>query len=104
MTYEELLAAAPAHETPEFLEYLRKNNKVVHEDEDWLVIENAKYHTPDRAWFTAFVKDGFWGNDWMIDIKSLILHFGGLTWKKKSPKDQTVRRPHVHLYEESSND
>lgn len=98
MTYP-LLKEAPPHEMPEFLEYLRGNNKVVHECEDWLVIENCKYHRPDRPWYTAFTKGEYWLDTWRIDIRGLLARFGGLEWKKKSWKDQTVRRPHIHMYE-----
>lgn len=57
MTYP-LLLNAPDHLSAEFITYLRENNVVIHEDAHWLVIENCKYHTTERAWHTAF-----WKND-----------------------------------------
>jgi hypothetical protein len=95
MIYDELLANAPAHDTPEFLEYLEKNNVYVYGDDEWMVIENCKYHRPDRKWYTAFLRDNV-----RPDLHLLDKHFGHLTWLKKSPKKQTVQRFHIHMYEE----
>lgn len=96
MTYDELLANAPRHDSPEFLEYLRENNNVRYEDDWWLVIENYKYFKHDRWWFTAFAKRTLSLTRW----DGLYRMFGNFTWLKKSPKKQTVQRFHIHMYEE----
>jgi len=99
MSYAELLANAPAHETPEFLEYLRENNKVVFESGQWLVIENVKYCKVNKAWYTAFWKAPTGPNTNVMNMTALLIRFGHLEWKKKAAKDQTVRRFHIHMYE-----
>ena len=88
-----LLLDAPAHGLPAFIDYLREKNVVVFENESWIIIENCKYHTPERPWLTAFAKTPH-------DIPDL----GSLSawidweWKKKSSKAQTVKRFHIHMY------
>ena len=69
-----LLKNAPPHDSPEFIEYLRKNNPVVYEDSSWLVIENCKYHHPDLVWYTAFAKRG--AGLFEIDFSLLEAQFG----------------------------
>lgn len=96
-TYEELLENAPPHYSDDFIGYLRENNRVVFEDEDWLVIENAKYHSKERTWFTAFTK-GRDENLRSLDLRPLLIRFGGLEWKKKATVDQSVHRFHIHLF------
>ena len=90
-----LLEGAPPLDSPEFLEYLKAHNKVVYDDNMWLVIKNCKYHTDRRPWFTAFLKPV--GNP-VIDIFMLDIFFGDFEWKKKSPFDQSIKRFHIHLY------
>lgn len=93
MTYEELLEGAPRdHCSHEFLQYLRDNNKVVQESDIWLVIENFKYHTEEKPWYTAFLKSGGFPvgheiEDWFPDMEIVI--------KPKSKR--SVNRFHVHL-------
>lgn len=93
ITYEELLAAAPAQDSDEFLDYLRANNKVVHEDKNWLVIENFKYHTKERPWHTAFHKVG------LVSMRNLTRPYYNWEWLKKAKSNQTVPgRFHIHFY------
>lgn len=87
-----LLENAPPHLSPDFIGYLRDNNVVVHKNSHWIVIENCKYHTPERLWYTAFAKK------WESDFEHLAM-FDHLEWKKKAAADQTVKRFHIHLYE-----
>ena len=94
--YHRLLASAPDHETPDFLTFLRKNNEVVYEDAKWLVIENYKYHAPERPWHTAFHKDN--GNAWWSNLEQLAGKYVGWEWLIKEPARQTVRRFHVHFH------
>ena len=49
-----LLINAPAHDTPAFIRYLRKHNKVIYESNVWIGIENCKYHQPDHPHYTFF--------------------------------------------------
>lgn len=97
MPYRTLLAAAPAHDTDEFLQYLRDNNKVVMENEAWLVIENFKYHTPEKPWYTAFAKT----DDWQTFLVTLIGSKDWYSWEwlKKAAGDQSVKRFHIHLHQ-----
>lgn len=90
-----LLLNAPAHDSEEFLMYLRENNRVVYSDGFWLVIENCKYHRTDRLWLTAFAVT----TDYQYIPTAFLKEFGHLEWKKKSSKSQTVKRFHIHMYE-----
>ncbi len=92
MSYH-LLENAPDHQSAEFIDYLRENNPVVFEDKVWIVIENVKYHTAHRAWYTAFHKTG------PIDVTSLSQRYGDLEWRKKTAERQSVKRFHIHMYE-----
>lgn len=95
-----LLENAPAHDTPEFIDYLRENNAVVWENPQWVVIENCKYHTEEKPWYTAFWK-GPWEmcpDEWYQDIDIIWYEFGDYEWLKKAPDRQTVKRFHIHLY------
>lgn len=95
MKYEELLANAPAHDSPEFLEYLRANNPVVRETKCWLIIENFKYHSAERPWHTAFHKGG------VLEFKTLTRHYWTWEWLKKATNSQTVpTRFHMHFYKQ----
>ncbi len=94
MTYE-LLKNAPPHDSPEFIEYLRKNNPVIFENDHWIIIENCKYHTAFRPWLTAF----HIGHDHWTDCVYWLVHdYEDWEWLKKDKSRQTVERFHVHLY------
>lgn len=87
MTYDELLAGAPPHDTPAFLGYLREHNDVLYEDSEWLVIKNSKY-----GWPTAFAKyrtATFTG--------TFLEKYGQYEWRKKAEEKQTVKRFHFHI-------
>lgn len=105
MSYEDLLKNAPAHETPEFLQYLKNNNKVVFESGEWLVIENCKYHTTEKPWYTAFWKGHDKGCEllcceWWQDIDELWYHndWEQWQWLKKGTDQQSVKRFHIHIH------
>lgn len=96
--YSELLAAAPAHDTEEFLQYLRDNNVVYDESDWWLVIENFKYHSKERPWYTAFSKQNrLYEVDW-LDLINILMAFHTFTWLKKAASDQSVKRFHIHIH------
>lgn len=110
MNYEDLLKNAPAHDSDEFLDYLREHNKVVFDNGQWLVIENVKYHNlKGKPWYTAFHKTTRkshvvigstyqieWYND--IDILWSYDDWAEWEWLKKSADKQTVNRFHIHIY------
>ena len=87
-----LLENAPEHDSPDFISYLRRNNVVVYDDNHWIVIENCKYHTFEKPWYTAFLKEG------VPNVAPLIKKFGHMEWKKKAVAKQTVKRFHIHLF------
>lgn len=94
MTYELLEKAPKDHLSDEFLEFLRKNNKVVWEDEYWLIIENCKYHSKEKPWLTAFSKNE------VVPFHALSIFFrkyADWEWLKKAANKQTVKRFHIHL-------
>jgi hypothetical protein len=91
-----LLQKAPRHDSPEFIDYLRDNNKVVHESHNWIIIENCKYHTPEKPWLTAFYKH-VGEHSALLDLSWLGFLFWDWEWLKKAKSKQTVRRFHIHL-------
>jgi len=103
MSYDLLDKAPKDHMSEEFLQFLRENNIVIYEDIFWLVIANCKYDKPSKRWYTAFFKtnDYFAGGAGfaLLKLNQLLINFRALTWLIKAPKDRSVERFHVHLYE-----
>jgi len=94
MEYSELLKNAPEHTSEAFLEYLRRFNKIVSESDEWLVIENFKYHTAEKPWYTAFAKS--------MEVRHEMIEELGEEFREcdlliKSASRRSVRRFHVHL-------
>lgn len=85
-SYQTLLGNAPAHDTPEFLQYLRDNNPVLHENDEWLVINNFKYNHP-----TAFAKVTNPSIQYLIDL------YGDREWRVKPKEKRSVTRFHIHI-------
>lgn len=56
MDYDKLLQICPPHDSDSFIEFLRAKNPVTFEDEEWIVVENYKYHSKSTLHYTAFVK------------------------------------------------
>jgi hypothetical protein len=102
MTYP-LLENAPPQDTDAFIDYLRDNNVVVMENNEWIVIENCKYHRAFRPWLTAFWKvenpDGrarHWFDD--LDVLWYEQEWYLWEWRKKAVGEQSVPgRFHIHL-------
>jgi hypothetical protein len=64
----------------------------------WLIIENCKYHTAGRPLWTAFyTKQGFpkRANYGRLFMKTPV----GWNMMMKEPDVQSVKRPHVHIYQ-----
>lgn len=95
MIYQELLNNAPPHDSQEFLEYLREHNVVIENGNHWLIIENFKYHTPEKPWYTAFHV----GHDHWSDCIHHLQPYKDWEWLKKSTDKQTVKRFHLHIYQ-----
>ncbi len=101
MSYPLLEKAPKDQNSPEFLDFLRANNKVIFDGSGWLVIENCKYHKEDAPWYTAFWKAPENG-EWYFDIDILWHEFGEYEWLKKAHKEQAVPgRFHIHLIKKS---
>jgi hypothetical protein len=98
-----LLENAPVQDTVGFVDYLRENNPVVFENPQWIIIENCKYHTPEKPWLTAFWKgppDDESTTEWWQDVDILWYEYGDWRWIKKGKGEQTVpKRFHIHLTE-----
>lgn len=112
--YNHLENAPVSHHSTEFLQYLRTENVVVHENKHWLIIENCKYHKTDtgdpkrrgkKRWHTAFLKSN---QRWHIlqpehheALTSAIVAMGYEQWELriKRPHDRSVKRFHVHFIE-----
>ena len=99
MTYELLEKAPKDHLSDEFLQFLRENNEVIEENDLWLIVANCKYDTPGKRWYTAFWKPAKIRMAPMSSLGYLSEAYGHLTWLIKAPKDRSVKRFHVHLYE-----
>lgn len=94
LEYKKLLKLTPKHDSPKFIDFLRENNKVIWENDQWIVIENFKYHTKKNKWWTAFHKGS---SDWYVDIGALWYKYHKHEWIKKSVDKQTVKRFHIHI-------
>ena len=83
------------HKSNEFQDWLRDNNTVNKETDEWLVIENIKYHREEKPWYTAFLKEDRVGLD--VVLTSLMLEYPGYSIILHHPAHQTIRMFHVHL-------
>lgn len=98
MPYKALLAAAPEHHSDEFLKYLRSNNTVVEETVSWLVIENIKYHTPEKPWYTAFFKPN--NMPWWECVDEIYTQdWSDWAWLIKAAAERSVKRFHIHIHQ-----
>ncbi len=94
--YLRLLESAPAdHRSEDFLTFIRMNNKVVFEDDAWLIIKNYKYDTGKNPWHTAFLKHD--SDIWYMFMNRLSEDYANWDWLVKGDKRRTVKRFHVHL-------
>jgi len=90
--YQKLLSKAPKdHFSREFVQFLKENNKVIEETDNWLIIENCK----DPSDYTAFYKgDVFEG---IGKLQELVANYYPREWKIKAPHKRSVKLFHVHL-------
>lgn len=95
-TYPLLEQAPQDHESPEFLKFLRKNNVVVRETDNWLIIENCKYHSELHPWYTAFLLNPKATVD-QHSMKELQGYYPGFHLILKAPNLRSVQRFHFHL-------
>lgn len=99
--YLKFMESAPDQESPAFVDFLRATNKVVVEFDRWIVVENLKFHTQQRPWYTAFHKPKYEFSDWYDDA-GILWHYGdwkNWEWLKKDRKVQSVPgRFHIHIY------
>jgi hypothetical protein len=99
--YEKFMGSAPAQKTPEFIDFLRDNNVVVLETDQWIVVENLKHHTPEYPWYTAFWKYRMRAKqDWYDDLDILWYYadWADWEWRKNDRRSQTIPdRFHIHL-------
>lgn len=95
--YQKFLKTAPVdHFSDEFVQFLRDNNKVIEETNNWLIIENCKDPNDYTAFFIG--KEKHIGSWWEF-IKNLDdLHkYYDREWKIKAPHKRTVKLFHIHL-------
>lgn len=92
--YEDLLKDAPVHTTKEFLLYITHLNTIVAENKKWLVIQNIKYHTTEKPYYTAFFKKEIPTFKEIMQLHEMFLTFDLLI---KPPIHRTIKRYHVHL-------
>lgn len=94
--YQEFLKTAPEdHFSEQFIQFLRDNNEVIEEKENWLIIKNVKYD-----WLTAF-----WKRKDCLEyetlayeqLKNLLINYRNYEWKIKAPHKRSVKLFHVHL-------
>lgn len=96
--YKELLKNAPDHLSDDFTIYLMNNNKVVALLDNWLVIENYKYHSEERLWWTAFYRGrpGI-GNEMEGFLEMMQFLPDGMAIFRNPEKERTVKRTHYHI-------
>lgn len=79
--------------SPEFLDFLRSEGKVISEDKNWLVVEDLIRSKPDRPWHTAYHKHG------MMSMRFLSSRYWEWEWLKPAKKpDGKPQRFHIHFY------
>ncbi len=81
-----LLQQAPDHLSSDFVDYLRDNNEVLMETEDWIVITNCKYN-----WPTAITKSATPDNCPLINL------YGKYERKVKPYNKHTAQRFRIHI-------
>lgn len=91
--YFELLKTTPDHNSEDFLDFLKKHNKIVWENQRWLIIENCKY----EGWRTAFSKDPEFATK---NLHEILDQYPECEWHKKHINKQTIKRFHIHLISE----
>lgn len=96
--YDELLKNAPDHQLPAFIDYLKEHNEVVYENMDWLIIENCKYHTPEKPWYTAFLKWPGPNDANVVTFNEFLDRYPGMGLMVKPLAERTVKRFHIHIY------
>jgi hypothetical protein len=99
--YKKLIYPNPL--TPQFLKYLAENNIVIYENDEWLVIENCKYHTKENPHFTAFTKQPLTPENCHLDNLDKIIIF--MEWQNfyiyiNAKKDRSIERFHIHICRE----
>lgn len=102
MSYPLLKKAPKDHMSDDFIKFLKQNNKVKFENDQWLVIENCKYHTKKSPWLTAFHKGK---GEWYNDLDILWYHceeWRDWKWIKKSKLKQSVKRFHIHIVKDNN--
>lgn len=108
--YSNRLRECPAYDTPEFIDYLRQNNKVVDENSTWILIENCKYHKPDSGYYTAFFKPEtkyrnitpnlLFPTEWSSLFRMYQKYSSGWEFCIKADFDKSIRtRFHIHFIE-----
>lgn len=103
MTYPLLKKAPKDHFSNEFVEFLINNNKVVEHKKNWLIIENCKYHSQGREWFTAFyIGKGSIPERCQLGELLIFAPFG-YHLMIKPPQKRTVERFHVHIFQDKNN-
>jgi galactose-1-phosphate uridylyltransferase len=105
--YQQILLKTPNSETPEFIHYLQKKNKIIKETDLWLVVANIKHSTKVCNWFTAFPKRFFKDfrdqtTEELVDFKTIIkeLELDDFFKYENSYVNKTVERFHVHIVED----
>lgn len=98
-TYEEMIKNIPSHTSEKFIDFLRERNVVRYESENWLVIENIKYHRENSQWLTAFYKSN--GKPSYNVIGFLFDFYLPQGWllKENESNQQSIARYHLHLIE-----
>jgi hypothetical protein len=99
MTYPLLEKAPQPHTSWQFLDFICKNNEIVYENNEWVVIKNCKYNGAGKPlWLTAFHK-GNLDSQAIMDLWSLWCggDFEKWEWLIKARSKQTVKRFHIHL-------
>jgi hypothetical protein len=103
--YLDFLKKAPEdHYSNDFKMFLINNNNVRFINQDWLVIENKKYHTEENDWLTAFYVGSYMreGDDWyglgkLQNLQFTFKESHDREWRIKAPSKRTIKLFHVHL-------
>jgi hypothetical protein len=97
MSYPLLEQAPKDHLSQEFLQFLREKNVVIHENKNWLIIENCKYHKKEKPWYTAFYKKVLLPEKHELGELLLFAPYG-FNVMIKPIEERSVDRWHAHIY------
>ena len=100
--YRKLLEICPPHDTKEFIEFVKKYNPVVTENQYWVVIENFKHHSATTPFYTVFPVH--YTEEWgdlseaeMVALRDIFAKYPDWYKFQNVQEVRSVKRIHLHM-------